>query len=58
VRRLAISAKRSLEARIAVMRAMSAQLDQMIEQCDDDGRAVNDCPILGALNANTTPANN
>lgn len=58
VRRLAISKKRSLEARIAVMRAMSAQLDQMIEQCDNDDRPMDDCPILGALNATKTPAIN
>lgn len=49
VRRLAIEKKLALEARIRLMKTMSAALDRLIDHCDDGGRPLDDCPILHAL---------
>lgn len=50
VRTFAIEKKLALEAKIKLMKAMSAKLDQLISDCADDKRALDDCPILNALN--------
>ena len=50
VRTFAIEKKLALEAKIKLMKAMSAELDQLIRDCADDKRALDDCPILKALN--------
>lgn len=50
VRTFAIEKKLALEAKIKLMKAMSAQLDHLISDCVDDTRPLSDCPILNALN--------
>ena len=50
VRKLAIEKKLALEAKIKVMKAMSAQLDVLINHCVDDTHDLDECPILNALN--------
>lgn len=50
VRTFAIEKKLALEAKIKLMKAMSAELDHLISDCVDDKRPLNDCPILNALN--------
>lgn len=49
VRRLAIEKKLRLEATIRSMKAMSGALDILIADCSEQGRAVAECPILGAM---------
>lgn len=49
VRRLAVEKKLALEARIRLMKTMSAALDRLIDRCDDGSRPLDDCPILHAL---------
>lgn len=50
VRKLAIEKKLALEAKIKVMKAMSAELDVLITNCVDDTHPLDVCPILNALN--------
>lgn len=50
VRKLAIEKKLALEAKIKVMKAMSAELDVLINNCVDDTHPLDECPILNALN--------
>jgi MerR family Zn(II)-responsive transcriptional regulator of zntA len=50
VRKLAIEKKLALEARIKLMKAMSAELDELIDHCVDDSHPIGECPILEALN--------
>ncbi|PMU22953.1 MULTISPECIES: heavy metal-responsive transcriptional regulator [unclassified Pseudomonas] len=50
VRKLAIEKKLALEAKIKLMRAMSAELDRLINDCVHDSHPLDDCPILNALN--------
>ena len=50
VRKLAVEKKLSLEAKIRLMKAMSAALDQLIDNCVNDTHPIDDCPILNALN--------
>lgn len=50
VRKLAVEKKLALEAKIKLMRAMSAGLDQLINNCVDDKQPLVDCTILNALN--------
>lgn len=50
VRKLAIEKKLALEAKIKLMKAMSAELDQLIRDCVDDTHPLDECPILNALN--------
>ena len=50
VRKLAIEKKLALEAKIKVMKAMSAELDVLINHCVDDTHDLDECPILNALN--------
>lgn len=49
VRQRAIEKRRQLAVKIRAMLAMSAALDEMIAECIDGSRAVDDCPILAAL---------
>lgn len=51
VRKLAIEKKLALEARIKVMKAMSAELDVLINSCVDGTHSLGDCPIMNALNS-------
>lgn len=50
VRKLAIEKKLALEAKIKLMKAMSSELNQLINNCVDDTHSLDDCPILNALN--------
>lgn len=50
VRKFAIEKKLALEAKIRLMKAMSAELDNLINNCVDDTHPIDDCPILNALN--------
>lgn len=50
VRKLAIEKKLALEAKIKLMKAMSAELDALINDCADDTHPIDECPILNALN--------
>jgi len=50
VRKLAIEKKLALEAKIKLMRAMSAELDRLINDCVHGAHSLDDCPILNALN--------
>jgi MerR family Zn(II)-responsive transcriptional regulator of zntA len=49
VRQRAIEKQLQLAVKIRAMQAMSAALDQLIAECVDGGRSVDDCPILAAL---------
>lgn len=49
VRQRAVDKKRQLAVKIRAMQAMSAALDEMIAECVDGGRDIDDCPILAAL---------
>ncbi|WP_439889165.1 heavy metal-responsive transcriptional regulator [Pseudomonas sp. MBLB4123] len=49
VRRLAVEKKLLLEQKIRAMQAMSAALDRLIDDCNDETGPVDDCPILAAL---------
>ncbi len=49
VRKLAIEKKLALEAKIKVMKAMSAELDVLINDCVHGAHPLDDCPILNAL---------
>ena len=50
VRKLAIEKKLALEARIKLMKAMSSELDRLINDCVHDSHSLDDCAILNALN--------
>lgn len=50
VRKFAIEKKLALEAKIRLMKAMSAELDNLINNCVHDTHPIDDCPILNALN--------
>lgn len=56
VRKLAIEKKLALEAKIKLMKAMSAELDELINNCVDDTHPLDDCPILNALKRMPTEA--
>ena len=49
VRRLALEKKLQLEAKIKAMKVMSKALTHLINECRADGRPLDDCPILAAL---------
>ncbi len=53
VRKVAIEKKLEMERRIKSLRAMSAALSELIAICNDESRPVEDCPILGALEASS-----
>ncbi len=50
VRQLAIDKRRSLEAQIATMQSMAADLDRLVAACSGDEQGLDACPILEALN--------
>jgi MerR family Zn(II)-responsive transcriptional regulator of zntA len=49
VRRVALEKKLQLEAKLNAMKRMSKALDRLIAACGDGSRAVDDCPIVVAL---------
>lgn len=49
VRRIAIEKKLQLEAKVKAMKSMSETLDHLIAECDTNGRSLDNCPILRAL---------
>ena len=49
VRNKVIEKKLELEARIKAMKAMSAALDQLIADCNNDARPTKTCSILASL---------
>lgn len=49
VRRIALEKKLQLEAKIKAMKVMSKALTHLIDECSADGRPLDDCPILAAL---------
>lgn len=49
IRRLAVEKKLQLEGKIRSMKAMSNALTLLINDCPDQGRPLEDCPIIGAL---------
>ena len=61
--RVALEKKRHLETKIKALDAMSRALSGLIEMCSRDQRSLDECPILGALEAGlaqqsgSTPAN-
>jgi MerR family Zn(II)-responsive transcriptional regulator of zntA len=54
VRHLALEKKLRLEQKIRAMQEMSLALDKLIESCADETLAVDDCPILAALERSRT----
>ncbi len=51
VRAVAIKKKLEVERRIRSLRAISAALSELVAICNDESLPVEDCPILGALEA-------
>lgn len=51
---LTIGKKLEIERRIRSLRAMSAALSGLIAIRNDDSRPMEDCPILGALEASSS----
>jgi MerR family Zn(II)-responsive transcriptional regulator of zntA len=49
VRHRAITKKLQLEQKIRVMQAMSQALSELIAICKDEGKPLDDCPIVAAL---------
>lgn len=49
VRKVAIEKKLQLESKIQMMQAMSKALDKLIADCAEENHAIDDCPILSAL---------
>lgn len=49
VRQRAIDKRLQLAAKIRAMQAMSAALERLIDECADGTQAVEECPILAAL---------
>ena len=49
--RVAVDKKLQLEAKIKALGLMSKALSHLIEQCSHDRKPLDDCPILGALEA-------
>ena len=56
VRSKVVEKKLALEARIKDMKAMSKALDQLIADCSNGARPVEDCSILASLAGSTTRA--
>lgn len=50
VRAIAISKKAALQAKIGLMKTMSAELDRLIGNCVDETHPLDDCPIPGTRN--------
>ncbi len=51
VYRVAVDKKLQLETKIKALGAMSDALSALIESCSHDRKSLDDCPILGALEA-------
>jgi DNA-binding transcriptional MerR regulator len=51
VRTVAVKKKLEIERRIRSLRAMSTALSQLVAICNDESRPIDECPILGALEA-------
>lgn len=51
VRSLVIQKKRQLDNKIKSLKAMSRALSELIDICTDDGKPLDACPILAALEA-------
>lgn len=49
VRHVALEKKLQLEAQIKAMKIMSKALTNLIKECSVEGRSLDECPILGAL---------
>lgn len=49
VRRLTLEKKRRIEHQLRTLQAMSRALDDLIERCAGGAKALDDCPILSAL---------
>ena len=49
--RVAVEKKLRLEGKIKALSSMSQALSNLIEQCSHDQTSLDDCPILGALEA-------
>jgi MerR family transcriptional regulator, copper efflux regulator len=49
--RVAIEKKLQLEKKLKALNAMSQALTGLIEMCSHDGKSLEECPILGALEA-------
>jgi DNA-binding transcriptional MerR regulator len=49
VRRVALEKKLQLEAKVKAMKVMSKALTHLINECSADGKSLDECPILGAL---------
>ncbi len=49
--RVAVEKKLQLEGKIKALSSMSHALSNLMEQCSHDQKALDDCPILGALEA-------
>jgi MerR family Zn(II)-responsive transcriptional regulator of zntA len=53
--RVAVEKKLQLESKIKALNSMSRSLSHLIEQCSHDQKPLEDCPILGALEAGIAP---
>jgi len=51
VYRVAVEKKLHLESKIKALKAMSQALSDLIEMCSRDKKSLDECPILGALEA-------
>lgn len=51
VRTVAVNKKLEIERRIRSLRTMSAALSELVAICNDESRPIEECPILGALEA-------
>lgn len=49
IRRFALEKKLQLEAKLKAMKVMSKALTNLINECSADGKSLDECPILGAL---------
>ncbi len=49
IRRVALERKLQLEAKVKAMKVMSKALTNLINECSADGKPLDECPILGAL---------
>jgi DNA-binding transcriptional MerR regulator len=49
IRKVAVEKRIQLEAKIRSMKVMARALDLVIEACPDEGRPLEDCPILAAM---------
>jgi len=49
--KLAVEKKLQLETKVKALKAMSQALSSLIEICSRDRRSLDECPILGALEA-------